>query len=254
MKRDFTLSQYRALCEAILAKNWPILTFTQYLSASSAQCVILLRHDVDRWPNNALAMAKLEHDLGICSTYYFRATSHVFRPEIITAIASLGHEIGYHYETISTTKGNVEKARDLFASELSRLRAHADVKTACMHGSPLSAHDNRILWQHCTPRDFGLLAEVSMDLGTTPFLYFTDTGRSWNSRGTNLRDYCIGARSIDVSTTEELIDLLPSLNMPMVIQTHPERWNQPGHRFWLYWLIDHAALAAKFILRTFRKR
>ncbi|HQE53375.1 MAG TPA: hypothetical protein PLD74_13545, partial [Prolixibacteraceae bacterium] len=60
-----------------------------------------LRHDVDARPQNSLRLARLEHTLGIRGTYYFRIP-HTFQPSIIQEIASLGHEIGYHYETMAT--------------------------------------------------------------------------------------------------------------------------------------------------------
>lgn len=37
--------------------------------------VVILRHDVDRLPGNALKMARLEHEMGVQATYYFRAVS-----------------------------------------------------------------------------------------------------------------------------------------------------------------------------------
>ena len=60
--------------------------------------IVILRHDVDRRPLNALTTAKLENELGIRGTYYFRIVPESFDETIIKQIAELGHEIGYHYE------------------------------------------------------------------------------------------------------------------------------------------------------------
>ena len=68
------------------------------------RCVIL-RHDVDLKPQNSLATAKLEHELGIRGSYYFRAVPQSWEEQIIKEIASLGHEIGYHYETMDAVGG-----------------------------------------------------------------------------------------------------------------------------------------------------
>jgi len=46
-------------------------------------------------------MARLENELGIKATYFFRTIPHTFKPEIIKEIAGMGHEIGYHYENLS---------------------------------------------------------------------------------------------------------------------------------------------------------
>jgi hypothetical protein len=101
---------------------------------------------VDRKPENALKMAELEHALGVCSTYYFRHP-HTFIPEIIEQVLSLGHEVGYHYEVLAKAKGDYEEAIGLFARELEEFRSLCDVRTICMHGSPLSRYDNRDLWK-----------------------------------------------------------------------------------------------------------
>ena len=63
-----------------------------------------------RMPERALVTAKIEHELGIKSTYYFRMIKSVFKPQIIRQINEMGHEIGYHYETLSEANGNTKKA------------------------------------------------------------------------------------------------------------------------------------------------
>ncbi len=53
---------------------------------------------MDRKPGNALKMARLEDEMGIRATYFFRTIPHTFKPEIIKEVSGMGHEIGYHYE------------------------------------------------------------------------------------------------------------------------------------------------------------
>ena len=67
MKRDFTLKKYKELLLAIGLGDW---TVRSYLSNRNQRAII--RHDVDRPPKNVLEMAKLESNLGIEATYYFR--------------------------------------------------------------------------------------------------------------------------------------------------------------------------------------
>lgn len=64
--------------------------------------VVILRHDVDLRAKNSLITAQIEHDLGIVGSYYFRIVKDSNNPNIIRKIAELGHEIGYHYETMDT--------------------------------------------------------------------------------------------------------------------------------------------------------
>ena len=109
---------------------------------------ILIRHDIDRRPRKALEMAILEREMGIRSSYYFRAKPHVFNPHIIKRISALGHEIGYHYECLSDTNGNIRMALNDFAYHLNRFRKIVPIKTIAMHGRPFKPYDNRDLWKN----------------------------------------------------------------------------------------------------------
>ena len=88
----------------------------------------------------------------------------VYDAETIRKTAEMGHEIGYHYETMAQTNGDINCAIELFGEELQRLRGVAEVKTASMHGSPLKPWDNRDIWQQAQPADFGLLGEAYLNL------------------------------------------------------------------------------------------
>ena len=99
--RDFTMGTYKDLCLALLDSGYTPLTVYSYLEGQkNNNKLIVLRHDIDRRPGNALRMAELEQELGIQSTYYFRFP-YTFKPDIIRKIQALGHEIGYHYEVLS---------------------------------------------------------------------------------------------------------------------------------------------------------
>ncbi|WP_269849870.1 hypothetical protein [Methanosarcina horonobensis] len=84
---------------------------TEYICNQHPERFVLLRHDVDRMPGRALATAQIEHELGIKATYYFRTSENVFKPDIIRQIRDMGHEIGYHYETLSEAKGDKKSLR-----------------------------------------------------------------------------------------------------------------------------------------------
>ena len=62
--------------------------------------VIILRHDVDLLPQNSLAFARIQHEMGIRGSYYFRAVPESWDEAIIKEIHRLGHEVGYHYEDL----------------------------------------------------------------------------------------------------------------------------------------------------------
>jgi len=98
---DFTFSVYKHLLVAVQPCGYSFQTFADF-TQSPKKRTIILRHDVDRLPDNALQMARLEHEAGIAATYYFRAVPESWDEEIILEIAGLGHEDGYHYENLDT--------------------------------------------------------------------------------------------------------------------------------------------------------
>ncbi len=98
--KDFTLRTYIKLLQELLAKGYSFQTLRDFIQQPEEKTAIL-RHDVDRKPGNSLKTARLEAGMGISATYYFRTIPHTFKPEIITQIGEIGHEIGYHYENLS---------------------------------------------------------------------------------------------------------------------------------------------------------
>ena len=76
---DFTFSKLIMLLKTI-KKNYDILPYYQYLNSNNKK-VVVLRHDVDRYPKHSLKVAKIEADLGISSTFYFRTIRSVFKPK-----------------------------------------------------------------------------------------------------------------------------------------------------------------------------
>ncbi|CEG13790.1 Polysaccharide deacetylase (fragment) [groundwater metagenome] len=217
---DFTIEKYGKLCSAIKG-NYETLTFNEYLnSMNSKSKFIILRHDVDRMPENALKTAEVEHEFNLKSTYYFRTNKSVFRKEIIEEIASLGHEIGYHYECMDKAGGDPEEAIIIFEDELKKFREIYDVKTICMHGNPLTKHDNRDLWNKYDYRKFGIIGEAYLSM-KEDVAYFSDTGRTWGKEykikdfniniSSNYNNYdCNSNYNSKIKTTDDLINLIKS--------------------------------------------
>jgi hypothetical protein len=186
--RDFTLVIYKKFLIEI-AKMFEFVTFEEYMhNPDRKKNVIILRHDVDKRPLQALRMAELEKELNIKGTYYFRVRKNNFPEAEIRKIAALGHEVGYHYEDLHVAAGDVTAALESFQRNLARLRELAPVKTACMHGSPLSRYDNRELWRSIDYRKFGIIAEPYFEIDFNEVLYLTDTGRMWDGERVNIRD------------------------------------------------------------------
>ncbi len=60
---------------------------------------LILRHDVEMYPEGARHMSGIERRLGLTSTFYFRW--YAFDPAIVARIRSNGSQVGLHYETLT---------------------------------------------------------------------------------------------------------------------------------------------------------
>lgn len=246
---DFTLKAYEKILIAIKEADLPVYTISQWIEAPRDRGVIL-RHDVDRLPKNALEMARLEASYGVFATYYFRIGRHTFKPEIISAIANLGHEIGYHYEDLSLAKGNKKIAFTLFEKHLTMLRKYANIRTIAMHGRPLSGFDNRELWKERDFRDFDLIGEAFLSIDYSDLYYFTDTGRSWSEHSINLRDKVQLSKAANINSTYELGNFIKSSRKSKIsIVAHPERWNKLMVKWLGYLVFDKFVNILKHFLK-----
>lgn len=226
---DFSLSILKIILEAILSEHYKYIPFVKLRSHQQTK-ILILRHDVDLKPENSLATAKLEHSLGIKGTYYFRIIPETFKPDIIKEIADLGHEIGYHYEDMDLVQAdNLDKHIDLayesFCRNLEKLRKVVQIDTACMHGSPRAKYDNKMIWTKYNYRDLGLIGEPYFDIDFNEFLYLTDTGRRWNGDKVSVRDRVNTKYDFNFKTTQDIIDAIPQLPDKIMINIHPQRWN-----------------------------
>lgn len=223
---DFTLDKYSALCDAIATSDYVVMLLKDFIQAKDVPAkVIIMRHDVDDHIRFVDPMARVEHDHGIRSTYYFRMRDSVFVPDLIDRAAVLGHDIGYHYETLDKAHGDLNEAVQIFSRELAQFRERYDVRTVCMHGNPLSPYDNKDIWKVVTPGSFSLIGEPYISLDYNRFAYFSDSGRSWSDIN-KVKDRVSSIRGDDgVSTTDELIRAIRDERYPnMSILAHPSRW------------------------------
>ena len=232
---DFTLSKYHSLLTTLQKQGFLFFPAEALTKEDSLQKSIILRHDVDLLPANSLHTAQIENSLHIQGTYYFRIIPQGNQAETIKKITNLGHEIGYHYEDLTLTNGNMEKAWDSFRRNLDYFRQFYPVKTICMHGSPRSKFDSKDLWKKYDYRSLGIIGEPYLDLDFNEWFYLTDTGRRWDGWKTSVRDKMPQQEKwikegLVFHSTDDIIraageDRLPS---KIMITVHPQRWtNRP---------------------------
>lgn len=250
---DFTLKKYRLLLETFQKKGYSFLTYEEYIerkTSSLPEKFVILRHDVDLHAERSLEMAKIEAELNVCATYYFRVIKQSNQPEIIRQIVQMNHEIGYHYEDLCLCKGNMDLAKNHFQKWLSYFRTFYPVKTICMHGSPTSLYDPKHLWKdqyHYS--SMGIIGEPYFDTDFSDLFYITDTGRCWNGRLFSKRDRIPTMenewiqRGWNYHSTNQIIADLYKEKFPfrLMMTTHPQRWTDNL----LFW-------SAEYLLQTIK--
>jgi len=159
--------------------------------------VINIRHDVDNDPAAALSMAYAEQRLGIKSTYYFLDTAPYWNdqrlPFIITEIACMGHEIGWHNNAITRHLGTGQGLKHCIEEPLHYLRRFYPVTGNASHGE-ISCYKHKYLnyyifkesklnpdfpnrsWGQFSMSDFGLNYEA-YHTGHTH--YISESGGEW---------------------------------------------------------------------------
>ena len=223
---DFTIDIYKKLILTLQNEGYNFQTFAEFIKAPMAKSVIL-RHDVDKRPENSELFARIQNELNIKCTYYFRCVPESYDEQIIRTISKMNHEIGYHYEEMDLCNGDVHAAIKLFEKNLKTLRDICPIETICMHGSPRSKYDNKSIWLSNEYNDFQIIGEPYFDLNFNKIGYLTDTGRTWDGGRFSVRDKVVSKISLNVKSTQELIHNLKKKSLPkqLMLTFHPQRWN-----------------------------
>lgn len=229
---DFTREKYRQLVLQLKNCGYEFVSFLQYCEGNLPQRFVILRHDVDLKPLNSFGVAKDEKNIGAKASYYFRAVPESWDEEVIKEIAAMGHEVGYHYESLTTCKGNIKNAYEDFKMNLERLRELVSVSTICMHGSPRSPYDSKDIWKKYDYKSLDIIGEPYLSTDFSKMLYLTDTGRRWDGYKVSVRDKIEGfqeewtAKGWVFHSTDDIIKALQDNRLPnqLMITTHPQRW------------------------------
>jgi hypothetical protein len=254
MKLDFTIEIYKQLLKSFLDQSFQLIPFKEYFNQPS-QKFIILRHDVDARKLNSLLFATIQYDLGIKGTYYFRAVPQSFDEQIILRIAAMGHEIGYHYENLITSNGNVDQAYEEFCVNLEKFRKLYPVTTICMHGSPKSRLDSKDLWSKYDYRKLGIIGEPYFDVDFSRVFYLTDTGRRWDGYYVSIRDKIPVHQTrwekegLVFHSTSDIINSSDHKFLPhqIMMTFHPQRWHSNA----LLWVEELVLQNTKNIIKQY---
>jgi hypothetical protein len=194
------LKDYQRLLIKSLDEGFEFYTVKDYWqerSASIAQKFIVLRHDVDYDPITAAALAIIESNLHIKSTYYFRWSTA--NKTIVKFISSLNHEIGLHFETIAdyakkhnlATKDQVnnpqvfEECRTILRNEITDFeKLFGDIYSVTSHGDKwniTNQFSNAELLRGQNLSTYSIVVCASFFENYRPYfdLFIADSGGSW---------------------------------------------------------------------------
>lgn len=98
---DFTPAGYRALLQALMARGYRSV---DYPEVDPARPHLVLRHDLDMSIEAALALARLEQEMGLQASYFVLLRGEFYNPFSAAGVAGLkeivglGHRVGLHLD------------------------------------------------------------------------------------------------------------------------------------------------------------
>jgi len=241
---DFTFAAFDAFCQRIAPLS--VFTLAEYLSATPAPTppFVILRADVDYREPSALRLAEIAESCQVRGSFYFRhriqkgdsalarlilrgvsRQAPAFNVEIMSNVASLGHEAGYHFETLDTCRGEFDAAEDLFLTNLAHLRASGlAIRTVAAHGGrPLAPTYRHNLDTFSRAPDLferaRLLGETTLSVDFTRVIYVSDAHWRWR----RYEAYQPGVTGKPTSL-RAIMDALSDLDVGLYINFHPHQW------------------------------
>ena len=159
---ELTLSSYQLLLESTLTR-YPCLGF-EVLDAPPAPPArfAIIRHDIDMSPTQALALARIEANLGVRATYTILLTGDFYSPfefanrQLLRQISDLGHDLGLHFDATWHGIESEAELTDAIAWETSLLNRLLDLPSEqrVKMFSFTTPHRLRCHAEHLTMQDF----------------------------------------------------------------------------------------------------
>ncbi len=176
---DFTEARYRVLLERARAR----FCMCKFGDELAGKGIALWRHDIDFSPQRALAVARIEAELGLTSSYFVLLGSAFYNPfepavrDLLREIAGLGHEIGLHYDAASLDGSTAAHAdRIAFEAEALKRQVQANIRAFSLH-NPSVSPDVQLDAAH-----YGGLFNASAAGFRAQFTYVSDSNGRWRFR------------------------------------------------------------------------
>ena len=173
---EFTYGAYRDLLALLDRQGYQVGTYHDW--QAYPRCVIL-RHDIDNSPEQALALARVEREMGVRSTYFVLLRSEFYNVaarrylETLGQIQALGHELGLHFDEKAYPEAGIEET----AAHILRER---DMLSALL-GTPVTSVSMHRPSQATLDADLQIPGMIN-SYGQTffhDFKYLSDSRRRW---------------------------------------------------------------------------
>lgn len=199
---DFTEAHYRTL----LRQAREHYVFRTFETAVAPERFVIWRHDADYSMHRAVALARIEAEEGVQSTYFLLPHSEMYNllereiTQLARAIAQCGHAIGLHLDTAYYGVSTESELDDLVAWEASLLERIVDRPV-----SAVAFHNPTAFELGCQQAQYGgrwnaYAARFQGEVG-----YVSDSNGYWRNR-----------RLADVLTA--------ATDHSLQVLTHPEWW------------------------------
>jgi len=233
----FIYSIWDEICESI-SKNSNTITINQITEQPSSKW-IAIKHDVETNVPKALAIATIEAKHNIRATYYVQADLLDDNYKLLQEIASLGHEVTYHYDVLDANGGDFDKSIEEFKTNLAKFKKYGfSVQTICPHGNPVIIRDgwssnkdffrdNRVVTLF--PNILDMVVELPNKLDYK-YAYISDAGYGWKQI-VNIEDNDLkNDGDIKIKDYKELLNIVNSSDA-LILSAHPHRWESSAFKF-----------------------
>lgn len=177
---EFSYKAYQELLTLLQDKGY---CFTDYHDYEKCRRCVILRHDVDNSPEQALRMAELEAELGVKSTYFVLLRTDFYNPaskkvqQILREIHALGHEVGLHFDEVAYSGA----AEPLHAEQLLSMISFEGSILSKLCGFPITTVSMHRPSKKTLEADYQIPGLVN-SYGKTffrDFKYLSDSRRCW---------------------------------------------------------------------------
>ena len=163
----FTFAHYYDIISKALGLGYTILSCYDYFKCRQEKKLpekyVILRHDIEHYPDRAVRFAEIESEHGVTATYFIRVHAKKYNLfnfktyNDLRRIIELSHELGLHAEPCDFASTSKENIQDVFKKELKVLNLILDyqVKGVCPHVD-WTEYNNLDFFQANDIKDYGL--------------------------------------------------------------------------------------------------